>query len=262
MKKNSNILVVLFIILLVFSGNVYASNDFHINEENKDQGIIDVIVPHVNGKMKVMVEKGSEKYYYNIDENKETIPLQLGNGEYNIQLLENVIDNKYKVVGKRKLDVKLDTSTVVYLQSMKLINWEGTNAANIARELTIDKTKEEEKVLAIYQYIVENFTYDLDKLKYIKNDYVPDLDEIVKANMGICYDYAALFSGMTRSIGIPTKLVMGYKYDMESYHAWNEVYLDGEWIIIDTTYDSCKKKNGSMLNMKKPKDGYRKDREY
>lgn len=259
MKKNSGILVILFITLLIFSGKVYASSDFQINEDNKDQGIIDVIVPHIKGKMKIMVQKGNDKYYYNIDGNKETIPLQLGNGEYTIQLLENVLNNKYKVVGKRKLDVKLDTTTVVYLQSMKLINWEGTSAANIARELTIDKTNEEEKVLAIYKYVVENFTYDLDKPKYIKNDYVPNLDEIVKSNMGICYDYAALFCGMTRSVGIPTKLVMGYKDDIKSYHAWNEVYLDRKWIIIDTTYDSCK---GSKENMKKSKDSYRRDREY
>ncbi len=44
---------------------------------------------------------------------------------------------------------------------------------------------------------------------------------------------------MLRSIDIPTKLVMGYKNDIEKYHAWNEVYLDGKWINLDTTYDSA-----------------------
>ena len=49
---------------------------------------------------------------------------------------------------------------------------------------------------------------------------------------------------MLRSVGVPTKLVMGRKNDIKEYHAWNQVYLadNNEWINIDTTYDAGLKK--------------------
>jgi transglutaminase/protease-like cytokinesis protein 3 len=44
---------------------------------------------------------------------------------------------------------------------------------------------------------------------------------------------------MLRSTGIPAKLVKGYaNYNPGVYHAWNEVYLDGQWHVIDTTLDA------------------------
>lgn len=42
---------------------------------------------------------------------------------------------------------------------------------------------------------------------------------------------------MLRSLGIPTKLIKGYKNDLKEYHAWNEVLIDEKWILIDATYD-------------------------
>jgi transglutaminase/protease-like cytokinesis protein 3 len=57
---------------------------------------------------------------------------------------------------------------------------------------------------------------------------------------------------MCRSIGLPCVVVTGYAlgtdaddvvWDEESAaqtranHAWNEVYVDGRWIIVDTTWD-------------------------
>ena len=43
---------------------------------------------------------------------------------------------------------------------------------------------------------------------------------------------------MLRSQGIPTKLVKGYSDNVDGYHAWNEVYINEEWITIDTTLDA------------------------
>ncbi len=42
---------------------------------------------------------------------------------------------------------------------------------------------------------------------------------------------------MLRSEGIQTKLIMGYRADTAVYHAWNEVYVDGNWQIVDLTLD-------------------------
>lgn len=84
-----------------------------------------------------------------------------------------------------------------------------------------------------------HISYDSKKINTIDDSYVPELDKILATKQGICYDYSSLFAGILRSQGIPTKLVKGYKSDLGTYHAWNEVLIDGEWKVIDTTYDAA-----------------------
>ena len=262
MKKFSRLFACLLFLIIFLNIKVYAVNNFTIDTDQKNEGIIEVKINELQDNTKLMVEKENTKYYYNMDNKLERIPLQLGNGKYTISLLENISKNKFKVVDKRDFDINLEETTMVYLQSMKIVNWKNTNASKLALKLTERSTSDEEKVKEIYSYIVNNITYDLDKPNNITNNYVPDLDEVMEASKGICYDYAALFGGMMRSIGIPTKLVMGYKDDIKGYHAWNEVYINGNWTTIDTTYDSCYRNNGMEFNMIKDKKNYTKDKEY
>ena len=99
---------------------------------------------------------------------------------------------------------------------------------------------DKEKALAIYDYIINTHKYDHDKITELEADYIPSVDKIIYSGDGICFDYAALYAAMLRSINIPAKLVKGYKNDIDSYHAWNEVYIkELGWIIVDTTYDSA-----------------------
>ncbi|MNV81246.1 hypothetical protein D3C71_1748990 [compost metagenome] len=67
---------------------------------------------------------------------------------------------------------------------------------------------------------------------------------------------------MLRSLNIPTKLVMGNSTYVNKYHAWNEVYLNGKWNIIDTTVDSGLKKINKKFDMIKKSSDYVKLFEY
>ena len=80
--------------------------------------------------------------------------------------------------------------------------------------------------------------------------------------MGICYDYAVLFAAMLRSVDIPTKLSMGYKSDINYYHAWNQVYLNGKWVNIDTTYDAAYAQEDLSTSMIKDAKEYRIEKTY
>ena len=66
---------------------------------------------------------------------------------------------------------------------------------------------------------------------------------------------------MLRSLNIPTKLVTGFSDNIKGYHAWNEVLINDNWIIIDTTYDSQLKKCKD-LKMIKSENLYEKVYEY
>ncbi|MCL2665616.1 MAG: transglutaminase domain-containing protein, partial [Defluviitaleaceae bacterium] len=66
-------------------------------------------------------------------------------------------------------------------------------------------------------------------------------DEIYAVKKGICYDYSSTLAGVLRSLGVPTRLVMGYKpKDIgDEYHAWNEILINGRWISVDSTFDAA-----------------------
>ena len=45
-------------------------------------------------------------------------------------------------------------------------------------------------------------------------------------------------ASMLRSVGVPTKVVTGYTPNATVYHAWNNVYADSKWNVVDATYDA------------------------
>ena len=94
-----------------------------------------------------------------------------------------------------------------------------------------------EKAEAAYEYVVSNMTYDYMKAVMAVggqiSGYVPDLGEVLETKTGICFVFAALMCALLRAQGVPTQMVMGYADT--TYHAWNNVYLDGEWTRFDAT---------------------------
>jgi transglutaminase/protease-like cytokinesis protein 3 len=91
------------------------------------------------------------------------------------------------------------------------------------------------RVDAVYSWIVANIDYDDALADSITSNeisvYVPDPDRTYNTRKGICFDYAALMCAMLRSQGIPTRLCVGQT--SLGYHAWNEVYFDGQgWVIV------------------------------
>jgi transglutaminase-like putative cysteine protease len=194
------------------------------------------------GKRKLVVEKDGKKYYYDLhpELGEERFPLQMGSGDYKVSIMKNISQNQYLLVKTDTVYLKLDNENAVFLNSVQNISWdESKNAVKLARQMT-NGLSDEEKINKIYAYIVNNICFDNDKLAYIANltDYIPDIDKTLQEKSGICYDFSALFAAMARSVGVPTKLVKGYSDSVVGYHAWNEVYLNGEWKVIDSSYDA------------------------
>jgi len=235
---------------------------------NQETGTISVTYLSNSDKIyKVLITKGDKNisYYLNNDGIEEVFPLQFGNGEYNVSVIENISGNKFKKIKSETVTLSLDDQNKVYLNSIQNIRWsEDSKAVVIARELTRGLKTDKEKITAVYNYIVNNFSYDFDKLGKLSNDYVPDIDKFTESKKGICYDYSSTFAAMLRSLGIPTKLVKGYAEGIDGYHAWNEVY-DKEtkkWTTIDTTYDSQMRADKSKYSMVKDAAKYSKVNEY
>jgi len=106
-----------------------------------------------------------------------------------------------------------------------------------SRDLVGDMTDEEKIAKACYRFVVRNVGYDLEKAKSVKSGYLPDADETLETGKGICFDYSVLLAVMLRSQGIPTRVMIGMVSPENLYHAWNTVYLNGEWVWMDATLD-------------------------
>ena len=135
-------------------------------------------------------------------------------------------------------------------------------AIDFGKDLLAKLKTSNKRTSALYGYLVKNMEYDYDKIPTLTSDYIPSVEDTFEQLKGICYDYSALFASIQRNHGIPTKLVKGYSKYVEGYHAWNEVYIDGKWVIIDNTVDSTWKGSTTGLTMVKSTKYYTKVNEY
>jgi hypothetical protein len=89
-----------------------------------------------------------------------------------------------------------------------------------------DPFKASRKVLA---WVWEN----LDKRPVVS---IPSALEVLRTRVGDCNEHATLTAALLRSLGVPTRIVVGLVYTRGRffYHAWNEVYT-GEWVSMDAT---------------------------
>lgn len=212
-------------------------------------------------KYKLAIQKQGVTYYYNITSGvQDYFPLQTGNGDYTVKLLENVSGSQYRVVQSNVVTLAVAQSQDAFLGSVQNIEWSYEDAAiQKAAELTKDLSTDREKIQAIYNYIITNVTYDRTKARTVTSQYIPEINSTFSTNKGICYDYASLFAAMLRSVNIPAKLVMGScSLTNGQYHAWNEVYCTdtGSWLVIDTTSDASLRAASKNYDMVKDAGQY------
>ncbi|MCS6975824.1 MAG: transglutaminase-like domain-containing protein [Gemmatales bacterium] len=64
-------------------------------------------------------------------------------------------------------------------------------------------------------------------------------DEVARCPEGDCSEMGMLAAAMARSVGIPSRVVLGLVYDWDNHgfggHLWTEMFVDGQWQTIDPT---------------------------
>lgn len=261
--------IILLITTMLIAANLFAfaaETGVIISDTYSNAGVVGVLYNRtIDKRIRLLVEKDGTRYTYNIYQSQdfEKFPLQMGDGDYVVRLMENVEGNRYKEIVKKTIGVKLEDKNSVFLNSIQEIKWqEADKAVEKAKELTEGLVSDEEKIKAIYSYITSNVKYDYKKLSRLTVDYLPEIDSILEGRQGICYDYSALFAAMLRSIDIPTKMVKGYTTNVKEYHAWNEVFIEGKWRIVDTTLDAGYIQQNERVEMYKQPKAYSSDKVY
>ena len=207
-----------------------------IDYGNASQGYVMIKHEETDEGLKVRITLGEMQYTYDLNGHNEfeVFPLQMGNGKYNIQIFVHVTGNYYDLLTERAISVVLDDPYIAYLYPSQYVNYTAESRV-VAKSNALCEGLEtdREKVKAIYNFCGRRINYDYIFAIRPKKGYLPDVDSVLDARKGICFDYAALMASMLRAQGIPTMLVIGYAD--RSYHAWNNVLVDGKWYRFDAT---------------------------
>ena len=210
-------------------------------------------------RLKVIVKGPDTQYTYNLTPMEWTVfPLSDGNGSYKISVYQSVGD-KYASVLSLSCTVELADEFAPFLRPNQYVNYsKNSKAVEQAARLTRELSDPLKKVEAVYDYVVQTLSYDKAKASSVKSGYLPDLDQVMEAKKGICFDYAALMTAMLRSQDVPCKLVVGYAGT--AYHAWISVwtvehgwvdgviYFDGSaWHRMDPTFASSSNQSKEIM---------------
>lgn len=251
-----------------------------VREKKNDKAVIDYsnvqdgyvmvkFTASTTKRLKAQVIGPETTYTYNLTAGKwETFPLSDGNGDYKFVVYENTKGTKYANVLSQTCKVTLTDEFAPFLRPNQYVDYGAApNTVAKAAELTKDLTDPLEKVAAIYSYVVETLSYDYKLAANVKSGYLPVLDTVLETKTGICFDYAALMTGMLRSQNVPCKLVVGYAGTV--YHAWisvwseetgwvdGAIYFDGSvWQRMDPTFASTGKGSKSVMEYIKNEQNY------
>jgi transglutaminase-like putative cysteine protease len=230
--------MLIFTVLAVLLGSTAVYADTNNVKVNTADATVDVSTTTGYSSYKAIVEKDGTKYIYNLVSNTDTLPLQMGSGQYKISILGSNDGRRFRSLSKETINVTLEENAV-FLSSSQTVNWsDESEVAILAKELTKDAKTDMEKLEIIHQYVVTNVRYDYVKAQNLPKGYIPNADSTLAVGSGICYDFAAITGSMLRAVDVPAKLVKGYSSFTPVYHAWNEVLIDGEWVVVDASTDS------------------------
>jgi transglutaminase/protease-like cytokinesis protein 3 len=120
----------------------------------------------------------------------------------------------------------------------------------LARQITRGESSAMGKASAIHDWVSTNIQYDQGLFTQVENDSTAtQIDStydacvatrVLQSHKGICDGYASLTASLLIAAGIPAKMVTGTLTDQSTPcdHEWNKALVDGNWIVLDTTFDA------------------------
>lgn len=127
----------------------------------------------------------------------------------------------------------------------------------LVQNITQGYVSDYDKALAIHDWVCSNIYYDDDSIDENGNTAPYVATDVLSEKRAVCLGYANLYAALCRAVSIPCNVVTGYALGVaesadikwnenninspDANHAWNEVYLNEHWVIVDTTWDSRNK---------------------
>lgn len=165
---------------------------------------------------------------------------------WRLDINENIVEHNQKLLSNT-----CSPSEAMGSVSEKIID--------VSNSIVGNETDPRKIVQLIYDWVCNNIYYD-------RNGTIQETspEKILECKYTMCMGYSFLMQALLRAQNIPCNVVYGYVYgavipggqmpvpipieganEILGYtHVWNEAYVDGEWIFLDSTWDSLNIYNG------------------
>jgi len=166
--------------------------------------------------------------------------------------LEAVLQNPY-VMDVRTYQCGTQGCLIVYGYSaaeQTVLQRQVLEAVTSVLAETIDESMSDvQKVTALNNWLVDHAHYDdaaaemFEALPENAKDIPPEYRYAWNAagvlldGLGVCESYAEAFFLLANAAGVPTVVVSGELLAGSSPHAWNKVYVGGQWKAVDVTWN-------------------------
>lgn len=128
---------------------------------------------------------------------------------------------------------------------------------DIVNQIITPNMTDRQKALAINQWLIDHASYDepaADALLsaknrgeaskvYTKYPYSWNAYGVIMLSKGVCVSYAQGFKILADLAGLKSIYVTGTANVSGVGHAWNKVYMDGKWQVVDVTWDDTSNNN-------------------
>jgi hypothetical protein len=174
-----------------------------------------------------------------VTEHYAKIPYGKNNGNFDINnkqiTLAWTTDQLYNIAEQGKQPApQTDVANIVYNKAKSVVN------QIIGKDMT-----DLEKVLAFYDWLILNVEYDKEtETANLSNDQAYKYEAFHLE--GVFLSYKAVCDGIAKAMSllcwiedIPCYKISGYVFNSiggGAGHAWNKIYIDGEWYIVDATW--------------------------
>lgn len=203
-----------FIILLVSLTNINISMDKLDNIYSTGYDIVSDNIDYIE----IDVSEDDEQKVAYVNRLRDIVR-ELSGYEYKINGTYNS--------GGRKVKLEIEKEETLHgmgecIDSIKLRVYEISKNAQEYKSV-------KEKVEYVNRYLIETVDYDLE------NENAWSAQGSLLDGRAACSGYANAFTLIMEELEIPVVEVVGY--NNKSKHNWNKVYIDGEWLNIDVTFN-------------------------
>ncbi|HVZ97967.1 MAG TPA: transglutaminase domain-containing protein [Chitinophagaceae bacterium] len=113
---------------------------------------------------------------------------------------------------------------------------------------------DEQKVRAIYVWVISHIAYSKDSIQFIVTD--DDHEKLVTTGMrrrrGLCENFAAIFDDICKKTALRSFYIEGYTQQARDIdrvsHAWDAVFINGGWYLFDPTWDAVQERLPAPVN--------------
>ena len=188
------------------------------------QGLLNIIFSTLNNGWDTFT-------FYCPDEYEECLT-DITNISKDTTLLSNINNYVHPFNNYSKISIVTNTSGEVTINVTKLYSDNDIDKINkgvdeLLNKLVTNDMSDDDKLLAIHDYIINNTRYDVNK----SNDASYTALGPLFNGTAVCSGYADLMAIFATRLGLKN-----YKVASNT-HVWNAIYVNGEWLNLDLTWD-------------------------